>query len=311
MRQMVDQLARTPLSIVLMFVGGLTLLRLAVFPVLVRTLPHKRTGGFHGAKIVSEIVDALVYAGVVVFMLIRPFGVQAFVIPSGSMWPTLRVNDYIVANKAVYRYSDPKNGDIVVFRPPVGATEGREYQRDPVTGDVKVDFIKRCIGTPGQVIEIREGQLYRDGQRVEEPYRAYSECTDRNHVGECQEFRPLTDEEKDRLTKASFKLVKYKGRLIPLNFTPYDANSSHPQAGLEEISAPYDVISDFEVEDPEEANRLRELPAEPIPQGYYLMLGDNRNGSLDGRSWGLVPRNDIIGRSEFIWLPFSRIGRTE
>ena len=36
------------------------------------------------------------------------------------------------------------------------------------------------------------------------------------------------------------------------------------------------------------------------------MMGDNRNESFDGRAWGLVPRDNVIGRSEFIWLPFSR-----
>jgi signal peptidase I len=48
-------------------------------------------------------------------------------------------------------------------------------------------------------------------------------------------------------------------------------------------------------------------PAEPLPPGYYLMMGDNRNDSFDGRGWGMVPRASIIGRSEFIWLPISRI----
>ena len=45
---------------------------------------------------------------------------------------------------------------------------------------------------------------------------------------------------------------------------------------------------------------------QPIPAGFYLMMGDNRNGSLDGRAWGLVPRDSIIGRSEVIWFPMGR-----
>ncbi len=310
LREIIDNLARTPLSQVVMFVAVLSVVRLALWPMLKNTLPHKRGAAYGGAKVVNEILDAFVYAGVFVFMLIRPFGVQAFLIPSGSMWSTLYVNDFIVANKAIYRYSDPKPGDIVVFRPPLNATQGRPEQSDPVTKEVKVDFIKRCIGVPGQVIELRDGVLYRDGRRVDEEYKKFSTCTDSPRIGECQNFRELTDEEKDNLTKASFKLVKYKGKLIPVNFTKYDANSPAPQASFGEMNAPYSVAHEYEVADPEEGRRLRDLPAEAIPQGYYLMMGDNRNGSFDSRGWGLVPRNDIIGRSEFIWLPFSRLGRT-
>ncbi|MGV3618289.1 MAG: signal peptidase I [Fimbriimonas sp.] len=305
-REIIDHLARTPLSQVVLFVVALTVVRLAIFPVLSKTVAHKRGGGYKTARFVNEVLDAFVYAGVFVFMLIRPFGVQAFLIPSGSMWPTLYVNDFIVANKAIYRYSDPKAGDIVVFRPPVSATQNRPEQIDPKTGDVKVDFIKRCIGTPGQVIELKEGQLFRDNQRVEEPYKEYSDCTDTIQVGDCQNFRPFTDEEKDNITKASFKLVKYKGRLIPLNYTNNDANSGYPMGNFPQEKSPYSVADEFEIEDQNEARRLRDLPAEPVPPGFYLMMGDNRNGSFDGRGWGLVPRKDIIGRSEFIWLPFSR-----
>lgn len=307
-REIIDRLARTPLSQVVIFVVALTVARLLISPVLSKTEPHKRGGFFKSMRLLNEILDAFVYAGVFVFMLIRPFGVQAFLIPSGSMWPTLYVNDFIVANKAIYRYSDPQPGDIVVFRPPVGATQGRPEQVDKATGEVKVDFIKRCIGVPGQVIEIRDNVLYRDGKRVDEPNKAFSECTDEPRIGDCQNFRSLTDAEKDDLVKSSFKLVKHNGRLIPFNYTQYDANQRYAYGGTNR-HAPYSIADEF-VLDEDEARAMRELPAEPVPQGYYLMMGDNRNGSFDGRGWGLVPRKDIIGRSEVIWLPFNRIQRT-
>lgn len=308
-REIIDRLARTPLSQVVLFVVALTVARLFISPVLSKTEPHKRTGFYKGMRTLNEILDAFVYAGVFVFMLIRPFGVQAFLIPTGSMWPTLYVNDFIVANKAIYRYSDPKPGDIVVFRPPVSATQGRPEQVDQATGDVKVDFIKRCIGVPGQVIELREGVLYRDGKMVEEPYKAQSECIDNPRIGDCQNFRSLSDAEKDDLTKINFKLVKHNGRLIPFNYTKYDANRRQGMGGPNEI-ATYSMADEFVIDDENEARAMRDLPAEPIPPGYYLMMGDNRNGSFDGRGWGLVPRKDIIGRSELIWMPFNRIRTT-
>jgi len=295
MRETIDALARTPLSQVVLFVTVLTVIRIALHPVLVKTPRHKQGGGFGFARVANEMLDAFVYAGVFVFMLIRPFGVQAFLIPSGSMWPTLHVNDFIVANKAIYRYSDPRAGDIVVFRPPKDAALPDQLDAE---GNVKVDFIKRCIGTPGQIVELKEGVLYRDGQRVDERYKTLSACLD--DPNNCQNFRSLSDAEKDGLTKASFKLVKYRGEYIPLNYTQFDANSPSPSGGS------YSVAERYRFDDPEDGRKLIDLPAEPIPQGYFLMMGDNRNGSYDSRGWGLVPRDSIIGRSEFIWLPIQR-----
>jgi signal peptidase I len=308
-RELVDSLARTPLSKVVIFVVILTVVRVAIFPILRKTATHKRGVGFAFARFVNEMLDAFIYAGVFVFMLIRPFGVQAFLIPSGSMWPTLYVNDFIVANKAIYRYSDPKVNDIVVFRPPTTA----KLSPDQVDaqGEMKVDFIKRCIGTPGDLIEMKKGVLYRNGQKVDEPYKAMSECTDRQLQAECQDFRPLTADEKKQLTMASFKLVKYNGKLIPLNYTELDANAPSPRVeNFVEASAPYHVAEDFQIADPEEQKKAEALPAEKIPPRMYLMMGDNRNNSFDGRGWGLVPRDWIIGRSELTWFPLSRIHLT-
>jgi signal peptidase I len=306
----VDSLARTPLSMVAMFVALLTVVRLAGSPFLASTPVHLRGAEFYIAKLQNELLDAFIYAGVFVFMLIRPFGVQAFLIPSGSMWPTLHVNDFIVANKAIYRYTDPQPNDIVVFRPPLNAVN--PDQKDD-KGEVKVDFIKRCIGTPGQVIELRKGVLYRDGKPdpLDDTHKNYSECTDQPRIGECQNFVALTEAKKESLTKASFKLVKYKGQLIPLNYTDYDANSGMPMGAYGEDQPPYNVAKDFEVADQAEAKDLINQPAQPLPAGYYLMMGDNRNGSYDGRAWGLVPRSSIIGRAELIWLPLNRVGRTK
>src|SRR5207302_10765389 len=50
-------------------------------------------------------------------------------------------------------------------------------------------------------------------------------------------------------------------------------------------------------------NELKTTPPAPVPKGFVLMMGDNRNHSYDGRAWGLEPREDVIGRAEFIWLP--------
>lgn len=309
MRDIIDYLARTPLSKVVIVVLILSVIRLAIFSYLKKTPRHKRLAGYTFTKIVNELLDALIYAGVFVFMIIRPFGVQAFLIPSGSMWPTLYVNDMIVANKAIYRYTDPKDNDIVVFRPPIAATYGHPDQVDK-DGTVKVDFIKRCIGTPGQVIELRKGVLYRNGQpdTLDPSHKHYSACVDnpRASNGDCTNFAELSSGERDSLTMASFKLVNYKGRIIPLNYTDRDANVNQPEHAPGE-DYPYFVAPEYYV-DQRDFDALIKQPAQPVPPGMYLMMGDNRNNSFDGRGWGLVPRASVIGRAEFIWFPISRMG---
>lgn len=115
------------------------------------------------AKSAAEIVESALIAVVLVFLIIRPFVVQAFYIPSGSMEPTLLVSDHILVNKFVYRFHEPQHGDIVVFKSPPGASnDGQER-----------DFIKRLIGTPGDVIQVKSGVgVFRNGKLLKEPYIA-------------------------------------------------------------------------------------------------------------------------------------------
>lgn len=125
-----------------------------------RLLLHARPDLFHERLRlwIAELVDAVVVAGITALILIN-FVVRSFYIPSGSMEPTLQVNDFILVNEFLYRFTRPHRGDILVFRPP--ASEGGEQQPD---------FIKRVVGVEGDVIEVRSGKLYRNGQRIEESF---------------------------------------------------------------------------------------------------------------------------------------------
>ena len=112
------------------------------------------------AKSALETVDSALIAVVLVFLVIRPFLVQTFFIPSGSMLPTLDLGDRILVNKIDYRFGHPKIGDIVVFKAPPAATyDGSEP-----------DFIKRLVGLPGDTLEVKDGALWRNGKRLNEPY---------------------------------------------------------------------------------------------------------------------------------------------
>ncbi len=114
----------------------------------------------HNARAaVVEFLDSALIALLLVFCILRPFVVQAFWIPSGSMEPTLQVNDRILVNKFVYHFREPYVSDIIVFRAP------------PAADHLDRDFIKRVVGTPGDRIAVLPFDgLYRNGRRADEPY---------------------------------------------------------------------------------------------------------------------------------------------
>jgi signal peptidase I len=281
----IDKVARTSLSTILLFSVVLTAVRLAAMPYLRNTPAHKRHGWFGFVRMVNELSDALIYAAIVVFMLVRPFGIQTFHIPTGSMLQTLHERDFILANKLIYRYTEPKVGDIVVFHPPKAAFA----EHEPET-----DYIKRLVGAPGDVVEWKDMTLYRNGKPVDEPYVFYHASGD----GYTTAFVPLPKEQWPTLepTTPDFKLVEVDGRTVPLVYINDQANL--PMFGTKE---PYQD---------ERANEWISLPPAKIPEGYFLFMGDHRNGSSDGRFWGLVPRENIIGRSEYVIFPFNRIKKT-
>jgi signal peptidase I len=108
--------------------------------------------------VVREYLDAFIIAGVVALLLMH-FIVRTFWIPSGSMEPTLAINDVLLANEIEYRLGKPQDGQIAVFKPP---------SQVPELGDT--DFIKRVIAGPGDTLRIHNGVVYRNGKALAEPY---------------------------------------------------------------------------------------------------------------------------------------------
>jgi signal peptidase I len=102
-----------------------------------------------------EYVIILAVSFALVFGFVRPFVVEAFWIPSGSMIPTLEINDRVLVNKFIYRFTEPDRGDIVVF----------QSVEDP-----KQDLIKRVVGLPGDRIAVRSGRLIVNGEPQKEPF---------------------------------------------------------------------------------------------------------------------------------------------
>ncbi|MDQ3556892.1 MAG: signal peptidase I [Gemmatimonadota bacterium] len=108
-----------------------------------------------------------VATAVLLFLVVRTFLVEAFKIPTGSMERTLMIGDFLLVNKAVYgadlptthlrlpAFAEPDRGDIVVFLPP----------HDP-----SKNYVKRLVGVPGDVLEMRDKVLFRNGEPQAEPY---------------------------------------------------------------------------------------------------------------------------------------------
>ena len=118
-----------------------------------------------------EYGEAL-FVALILALVIRTFVVQAFKIPSESMVKTLLVGDHLLASKFsygikipfthtyIYKGEDPVKGDIIIF----------EYPNDP-----SVDYIKRLVGTPGDTIEVRNKQLFRNGEPVKDSFIRFTE----------------------------------------------------------------------------------------------------------------------------------------
>ncbi|CAN5904399.1 signal peptidase I [soil metagenome] len=124
-----------------------------------------------------EFPVILVIAFALVFLVVRPYVVEAFYIPSESMVPTLEVGDRVLVNKFIYRFTEPDRGDVVVFKTPEGVDNS--VGGNPVARavgwaqgnrDKRQDLIKRVVGLPGDTIAVRNGKLFINGERQNEQF---------------------------------------------------------------------------------------------------------------------------------------------
>ena len=165
---------------------------------------------------VVELLKTLVFAGFLA-VGIRSCVAEARFIPSGSMQPTLDIDDRLIIEKISYRFRDPERGDVVVFSP-----------TEALKADFDEAFIKRVIGLPGDIVEVENGEVYVNNQKLTEKY-----------IEEAPDYK---------------------------------------------------------------------YPPTKVPEDQYLVLGDNRNNSLDSHIWGFVPRENLIGRATVRFWPPKRLG---
>ncbi len=215
---------------------------------------------------------------ILVVFALRSFLVEPFKIPSGSMMPTLLIGDFILVNKYTYgirlpvinqkivQMNDPQRGDVMVFR----------YPDDP-----SLDYIKRVIGVPGDVVEYRDKKLTINGNPV-----ATRDAGTYSYVGGGLNYitAMVYDE---RLNGVGHTMMTEPGK--PSVFPPQVVDFSHRE------NCSYNAEGEGFVC--------------KVPAGHYFMMGDNRDASNDSRYWGFVPDRNIVGKAFFIWMNFGDFGR--
>lgn len=213
---------------------------------------------------------------ILIVFVLRSFLVEPFKIPSGSMIPTLHVGDFILVNRYTYglrlpivnkkfvEINQPQRGDVMVFH----------YPEDP-----SVDYIKRVVGLPGDVLVYRNKRLSINGKEQE-----LQRDGEYNYV-ESGLRMAYTNRYKENLS----------GRIHSVLLNP-----EMPQVHLGNVG-------NFPLQ---EQCSYSELEVRcTVPAGHYFMMGDNRDNSRDSRYWGFVPDELIVGKAFFIWMNFSELNR--
>lgn len=204
---------------------------------------------------------------VVAILAFRWLLFEPYVIPSGSMIPTLLIHDHILVNKMAYgvrvpftkqwlfKNKDPKRGDIVVFR----SVEDNVYF-----------MIKRVVGVPGDKIEVgSDGYVSINGEKLPTKH---------------------LDVTADPASQAPYYAVKKND--IDSSGADY-SQFDFFEEDLKGVTHRAMLIK--------EAPRFFDHPV-VVPEGQFFMMGDNRDNSKDSRYWGTLPRENLLGQALFIWL---------
>ncbi len=208
---------------------------------------------------------------IVIVLTIIFFGVQAFVIPSGSMISTLLIGDMLFVKKFSYGIPVPRIPWIEVpllpdFNKNGHLIEGDKPQRGDIVvfrypNDEKIHFVKRCVATGGDIVALQNKDLY------------------------------LLPHEGNDFVKANYpkeNIIQIEDKLWVVN--PYRAKHKgvHNDANV--------------TNDGNAPSQLFNMMPIIVPDGEYFMMGDNRDHSNDSRFWGTVPYKYIVGKPWMIYF---------
>jgi signal peptidase I len=214
-----------------------------------------------------------------VVLLLRSFIFEPFRIPSDSMMPTLVDGDFIIVNKYAYGLrlpvlnrkfvpvGEPRRGDVVVFR----------YPLDP-----SVNYIKRLVGLPGDHVEVENDRITINGKPVQ------FDVTSRYNDGCYVNFQEATEHLGEHVHQSLLCPV-------PLEITPDPPPGCNRKETRGYLCGDHAVAGLFG--EPQKFSK-------DVPQGMYSMMGDNRDNSEDGRVWGFVPEDNLVGKATRIWFNY-------
>ena len=221
-----------------------------------------------------DFLQFLLKLGIFVFIL-RSFIFAPFSIPSESMVPRLLTGDYLIVTKWNYGYSKhsfpwslplipgpdrlfgsvPARGDVVVFKKPP---------------ENKIDYIKRVIGLPGDMVQMKNGQLFINGQPVLKK-RIADFLVDETPNTQCYgpQFTETASDGKRRCRYPQYRETLPEGKSYNvLDLAPIAADDTQVYT---------------------------------VPQGQFLAMGDNRDNSADSRleagGFGFVPMENLVGKA--------------
>ncbi len=218
---------------------------------------------------------------ILIVFLLRSFLYEPFKIPSGSMEPTLLVGDFILVNKYTFGVRVPVvNKKIMdVNLPKRGDVMVFRYPINPGR-----DYIKRVVGTPGDTVTYQNKQLIVNGKAVpQEKAGIFTQVNERLEMRQFEVFKESLSAKPHTMMVDSKAAAFNLGGVFP-KFA-YKNNCAYNEDGF----------------------------SCTVPPGNYFMMGDSRDNSEDGRYWGFVPEENIVGKAVLVWMNFSafkRVGTT-
>jgi len=258
-------------------------------------------------------VSVLVLGSIMLTVFLKVFCFASFKVPSGSMEPVLQSGDQILVNKLIlgprifkdWNFFTNKNwemrrlkgirslkrNEIVVFNFPISNNNWNRIEMD-----FNLHLVKRCVGVPGDTIEIRNGF-----------YRVRG-CSDT--LGNYHNQLELSLRANITINKGAFNCLHYDSahQWNIKNFGPLYIPQAHAKIRIHSGNIElYRKIIVYESGKSVEVKRnVVLLGGKPITeytfhQNYYFMSGDNIQNSMDSRYWGLLPEDHIIGKVAFIW----------